>query len=131
MKYQAIRLESEKKRNTLITECSVFFAFSNEQFTANKTPLQEGEKYVSIGAGGYMPKSKYQAFSDGLDLISKQEREAIKAEKDGKEEHILYELRNHECFYVGDIEDVVNYLPYTRKDIQQVFNKFQVTEIQY
>lgn len=131
MKYQEIKSESEKKRNALITECNVFFAFSNKQFAENKTPLQEGEKYVSIGAGGYMPKSKVKAFMDGMDAIAAWEKEAIKAEKDNKEAHILYELRNHECFYIGDIEDVVNFLPYTKKDIQQVFNKYKEIEVLY
>jgi hypothetical protein len=133
MKYQEIKLESEKKRNNLITECNVFFAFNNEQFAEGKlkNPLQEGEKYVSMGAGGYLPKSKLNDFLKGLDLIPKWEKSEIKKEKKNKEDHILYELKNHECFYIGDINDVVNFLPYPKKDIQQVFNKYQKTEIVY
>ncbi len=128
MKYGEIRKESAEKLNNLIKECNIFFAFSNQQFQENKTPLQEGEKYVSIGAGGYLPKSKVQLFIDGMAGIKKWEKEAIKAEKENKEAHILYELRNHECFYLWDIEDVVNILPYSRKDIQTVFNKYRETE---
>jgi hypothetical protein len=133
MRYQEIRKESEKKRNQLINDCNVFFAFSNEQFAEGKknNPIAEGEKYVSIGAGGYMPKSKYKLFSDGLDNINKWEKSEIKKVKENKEKHILFELRNHECFYIGDINDVIHYLPYNRKDIQQVFNKYKTTEIQY
>ena len=73
MKYQEIRSESEKKRNQLITDCNVFFAFNNDQFAEGKknNPIAEGEKYVSIGAGGYMPKSKLNDFLPGLDNISK------------------------------------------------------------
>ena len=53
--YPEIRQVAEVKRTELYTNCGLFFAFSNEQFTENKTPLKEGEKYVSIGAGGYLP----------------------------------------------------------------------------
>lgn len=122
MKYQEIKSESEKKRNQLITECSVFFAFSNEQFAANKTPLQDGEKYASIGAGGYMPKSKVNAFLNGLDEISAWEKAEIKKYKQ-IDECIKYELYNHECFYTHDLTDVFRILPYDNKRILDVYNQ--------
>lgn len=122
MKYQEIKSESEKKRNALVTECSVFFAFSNEQFTANKTPLQEGEKYISIGAGGYMPKSRVKAFMDGLDLISTQEKAEIKRYKQ-QNEQIKFELYNYECFYTGNLTDAYRALPYKPERILKVYNE--------
>jgi hypothetical protein len=124
MKYQEIRKESEKKRHQLMTDCNVFFAFNNEQFTEGslKNPLQEGEKYTSIGAGGYLPKSKLNDFINGLDLISKCEKSEIKKYKE-IDECIKFELYNHECFYSGDLTDVFNILPYDNKRILEVYNK--------
>ena len=124
MKYQEIRSESEKKRNQLIIDCNVFFAFSNEQFAEGKknNPIAEGEKYVSIGAGGYMPKSKLNDFLTGLDNISRWEKSEIKKYKE-IDEYIKYELYNHECFYTGDLTDVYQILPYDNKRILKVYNE--------
>ena len=70
MKYQEIKTEHETRLNALLTECLVFWAFSNQQFQENKTPLQEGEKYVSIGVGGNMPKSKVDQFNQGMKILA-------------------------------------------------------------
>jgi hypothetical protein len=118
---QEIKKEGQDKLTELFNECGVFFAFSNEQFQENKTPLKEGEKYVSMGAGGYLPKGNVQTYLDGHKAITKWEKAEIKAAKEGKEQHILYELQNHECFYTGDIEDAMPVLPYPRKDVWKVF----------
>lgn len=126
--YQSIRKQASEKLNALMSECGIFFAFSNEQFAENKTPLQEGEKYVSIGAGGYMPKSKVYDYLEGSKLINQWEKSEIKKLKDGKEQHILYELRNHECFYTCDIEDAANVLPYPKKDVWKVYLKHKELE---
>lgn len=129
--YEVIRKQASEKLNALMSECGIFFAFSNDQFHENKTPLKEGEKYVSIGAGGYMPKSKVKDYLEGSKLISQWEKTEIKKLKDGKEKHILYELRNHECFYTHDIEDAANVLPYPKKDVWKVFQKYRELEKQY
>lgn len=126
--YEAIKKQAQEKLTVLFNECGVFFAFSNEQFQENKTPLQDGEKYVSIGAGGYMPKSKVDDYISGSKLINKWEKAEIKKLKDGKEQHILHELKNHECFYTCDIEDAANVLPYPKKDIWKVYLKHKEKE---
>ncbi len=126
--YEAIKKQAQEKLTVLFNECGVFFAFSNEQFEENKTPLQPGEKYVSLGAGGYMPKSKVDNYITGSKLINKWEKAEIKKLKDGKELHILAELRNHECFYTCDIEDAANVLPYPKKDIWKVYLKHKEKE---
>ena len=115
MKYQEIKAEAEKRLSTLLTECGVFWAFSNEQFEQNKTPLKEGEKYVSIGMGGYMPKGNIQAFSQGNKDLAAWQKAEIKKYKQ-QDEQIKYELYNHECFYTGDVERVCELLPDVPKD---------------
>ena len=123
MKYQEIKTESQSKMDALITECSVFFAFSNEQFVENKTPLQDGEKYVRLFGGGFIPRSQVKAFTEGLKEINRWERLQIKKAKE-QTAQILYELSNHECWHTGDIENalpVLNHYPVAI--VQKVFNE--------
>lgn len=124
MKTNFNQLISEKqvKYNNLMDEFKVFWAFNNKQFNEGiaKCELLEGEKVVSIGAGGYIPKKNVQSFIDGQKSIEKWFKNAMKTMK---EEHILYELNNHECFYTGSIESAANVLPYSKKMVLDVYRK--------
>lgn len=126
----AIRKEETEKHTKLFNECGLFWAFSNEQFATNKTPLQEGEKYVSIGAGGYMPKHNVDKFCKGMAEIKKWTKEQTKANK-LQEKEIAYELANHECYYTGDIDTVVGLFDgtYSREQIRNVYNKERAKHI--
>jgi hypothetical protein len=123
MTIHEIKKEKQRKYDQLLTDCKVFFAFSDEQFHKNKTPLAEGDKYVAIGAGGYMPKSMRQALTDGMKAIEKEYKAVIKGNK--RKENILYELRNHEAFYTNDIEDTLEALgsDYSHDEVMAVFNE--------
>lgn len=131
--YQEIKAEKEARVSQILKDCKVFFAFSNEQFVENKTELQEGEKYVSIGAGGYMPKSQVENWLKGWEELKKWEKAEMKGQKEMQEAEILDELRNHECFYACSIEDVLDLFKgkYTAKRIQAVYNKHREKEMQY
>jgi len=119
-KYLEIKAEKQKKYDQLITNCKVFFAFSDEQFIKNKTELKECEKYVSIGAGGYMPKGYLKIWIDGSKEIEKWAKDEIKKYKI-EEHHILFELRNNECFYTGSYQDALPFLPYSEEQVSKVF----------
>jgi len=121
MKYSEIREQAQEKRTELFKAVGLFFAFSTEQFNESKTPLREGEKYVSIGAGGYLPKDNVDKFIEGMSSIRKWENSEIKKQKDAKIEHIKYELSNHECYYTHDITNALAVLPYPKKDVLKVF----------
>lgn len=118
----AIKAEKEQKMSALISACSMFFAFSNEQFEQNKTPLAEGEKYVSLGAGAYMPKSQVNNWIEGTKNIDKWYKAALKDNK-LRRQNIAYELANHEAFYTGEIEDTLQALgsDYSREEVQEVY----------
>lgn len=135
MKNQEIKKQAEQKRDILINECRLFWAFSNEQLKEgiNKINLSEGEKIVHIGHGGYLPKNNVDQFLNGMESIKKWEKAERKAQKDSdKEAHILSELNNYECFYVQDIEDALpSLLPfYKKEDIQAVFEKHLSNELE-
>jgi hypothetical protein len=119
-----IKDQKEQKVTELIKASSMFFAFSNEQFQENKTPLQEGEKYVHIGAGAYMPKSKVPVYLEGIKDIDKWYKKAVKDNK-ARKANIIYELGNYECWYTYDLQPAIDALgsDYTREEIQKVFNE--------
>lgn len=123
-KYAELKKQREDKLTNLFSECLVFWAFSNEQFNESKTKLEEGEKYVSIGAGGYMPKGKVDAFNDGFKAIEKWYKNEIKLSKLNQVD-ILYELNNHESFYTCDISEAFEVLKdrYTLKEVKMVYEK--------
>jgi hypothetical protein len=121
MKYTKIREEEQRKVSELNHSVGLFWAFSNKQFEESKTPLKEGEKYVSIGMGGYLPKGNVDKWLEGMKAIEKWVKEA---KKDAKEV-ILYELNNYECFYTGDITDAMprlEELGYTREEVKKVYH---------
>lgn len=128
MNIQQIKDNKEKAVSKLIEDCSVFFAFSNEQFEKNKTPLQTGEKYVSMGMGGYLPKSKVADWLQGMKDIEKGFKSEIKKSKELRRENIAYELANHEAYYTGSISDTLEALgeDYTKKEVWKVYYEEQL-----
>ena len=122
LNFTDLKVKKEQKYNELIDNCRVFFAFNNEQFKKGieKCELKEGEKVISIGNGGYMPKKNVENWIQGQKDIEIWFKNATKSMK---EDHILYELNNHECFYTGSIEDAKDDLPYSEKMILDVFRK--------
>ena len=124
MNLQELKNQKEQRTSNTLKNHGVFFAFSNEQFEKNKTPLEEGDKYVSIGAGGYMPKSKAEQFFIQMEDDNKWFNACIK-EYDLRKKLIAYELANHEAFYTGELEDTINALgsDYTEEEVRQVYNE--------
>lgn len=127
-----IKKEQENKLSELFKACGVFFAFSNEQFAENKTALKEGDKYASLGSGGYLPKSNVTAYIEGSVHLKKWYKATIKANR-ARKDLILYELNNHEAYYTNDIEDTVSSLgeDYTYQEVLTVFNSSKATYANY
>ena len=126
LEYWDVKKEKEKLFDQAMEKYGVFFAFSNEQFQKNKTPLKEGDKYLDLGSGTFIPKSNYEAFDKEIDEIDATINKKIKANK-LEEKEILYELENHEAFYTYDISDVVDLFEdkYTEERIKMVFDKYK------
>jgi len=125
------REEKRKRYNKHLTNSGVFWAFNKEQFEEGKKahPLDEGEKYVDIGMGGFIRKSQFNAFLKGMVEIKKWiklEAMKIKHNKEEAEKAILYELNNHEAFYTGSIDDAFEDLKedgYTKSEVLDVYKK--------
>ena len=122
-----LKTMQEEKVNQLIKEVSMFFAFSTQQFKDNKTPLKEGEKYVHLGAGCYIPKGQVDNYLNGMDSIRKWFKAEVKATKGMRKENIKYQLSNHEAWYTGTIDDTMTALGsgYTKKEVWTVWQEFK------
>jgi len=120
---QEIKKEHSTKLDELLKECQIFWAFSDAQFAENKVQLAEGDKYVSIGAGGYMPKSLVDRYIDGSKALKKWYSAAVKENKGARRANIAYELANHEAYYTGSIADTLAALGsgYTAKEVWKVY----------
>ena len=125
-----IKDQQKQKVTELIKESSMFFAFSDEQFQKNKTPAQEGEKYVHIGAGAYLPKSKVDTYINGIKSINKWYKKTVKDNK-ARKANIIYELGNYECWYTYELQPAIDALgsDYTPKEVQKVFNEERKNQI--
>lgn len=112
-----VELEHKQRVDELFKKTGLFFAFSDEQFEKNKTPLlEEGEKYVSFGAGGYLPKHNAKIFWDEMDNITKWRKSETKKYNLRKKE-IVKELYSHECFYTADLSDMYDIFPDVNRDL--------------
>ena len=110
MNLHELRKQKENANTKLFNECGVFWAFSTEQFNESKTPLKDGEKYVFIGHGGYLPKGNLEALKIGLKENEKAYKQALKSNNLRLKE-IAYEFANYECFYTGDWAVVADMFP--------------------
>lgn len=122
--YAQVKAEKEKRFDAIMKESKMFFAFSNQQFEEGKNncPLEPGDEYVTTYAGGIIPKSKVEQWEKDTDELNDWFTKTIQ-ENNLKDQHILYELDNHEAFYTYSISDTKRILPYTDEEIWAVFNK--------
>lgn len=123
MTIQEIKQQQSERMSKILKDNNIFFAFSNKQFEENKTPLKDGEKYASLFGGGFIPSSNLEAYKKQTNDLNEWFFNSIK-ENNLIESHILYELQNHEAFYTYDIEEAFNSLPYSKEEVQKVFNKY-------
>lgn len=120
-----LKKQKEEKLSEIFKKNGVFFAFSNEQFAQNKTPLKEGEKYVSMGAGGYLPKGNASSYMEDFKNLQKWYKDEVRNNK-LRIELIKYELDNHEAGYTGSIDETLDALgpEYTREEVRKVYSEY-------
>lgn len=128
MTYAELKKTRQAKYDELFNAIGLFWAFGEDQFAAGKAknPVTEGHKYVSIGMGGYFSGQYRKAYHDGMDALDAWEKQAKAELKESRAESanaILYELNNHEAFYTGEFDEVVEIFKgvYTREEIRKVY----------
>lgn len=129
---QGLKKQVQDKFSVVFKECNLFFAYSNEQLEEGKAlnPLEEGDEYVRVAGGGILPSRHISAHLKKTGEVLAWYEDQIKENNLGEAE-ILYELRNHECFYTGDIEDAMDVLSnYTEKQVREVYNTHREKETQ-
>jgi hypothetical protein len=124
MELHEIKKLHQEKMSQLMDECRVFWAFSTEQYQKNKTPLEEGEKYVRMDGGGFIPRNSVTKFTQGMKDLETWYKNTIKESK-LRRQNIIYELGNHECWYTGDWTEAMGALgpDYTEEEVKKVFNE--------
>ena len=124
-KYLKMRDENQKK----ISNFNMFFAFSKEQFEEGlekmKLTEKEIEKLVSIGGGGYILKKDREKFDLMFEEIQKSQDKAIENDISGENfifDMFKYELNNHEYSYTWEIDETLEVLGITKKEINKKSN---------
>lgn len=101
------------------------FAFSQEQFDKmmverfNLKPTDADQIY-SIGGGGYIRKTDYEALIEMMDRHNRVFKEAIAADSTGDGfiyDMFVYELANHEYMYTMTSDDTLDALGFTWDEI--------------
>jgi len=125
--YSQIKTKYEKTVHDLTTQYNVFFAFSQKQLEEGKAKINitDNKELTDIGFGGFMPKANLDAYLEASELAHKTYTKELKEAKEAKEQAIVYELNNHECFYRGNIEPVFDFFSgiYTKDEIRAVYLK--------
>lgn len=96
------------------------FAFSNEQFDdmMKKLPLDEGDKYYSLGAGAFVRGKDIPAMTEMFKRHNAELKELRQHTKELKKA-ILSELYNHEWEYSEDLDSVLDAVGISQEDFAE------------
>lgn len=103
MTYQELKEKHAKE----IHEFPIGWAFGMDQFVEMKKelPLDEGDKYYSIGAGGFVRGKDLPALKAMFARHNQEMQELRKNEKE-LENAFVREMSNHEYCITGDDEEI-------------------------
>lgn len=117
-KYSELKAKHSEELNAFD---GMFFAFSDSQFAEGLARLNVEKEnlkanIVSIGAGGYLLKSKVKDFTE---MFKRHNLEMKQLKKNHKDllEAITYELRNHEYCITYDVTDALEALGLDLDDV--------------
>jgi hypothetical protein len=116
-------LELKKQNESLFDEFSKnniywIFAFSTNEFEKKLIELNlKRDEIVSIGAGGFIKKESINSYNQ-LSRVMINEIETIKNDDDELRKAFMYELANHEYCITYDLDDTLDALGLTRKQLQ-------------
>lgn len=130
--YATIKSDYQKTTDQLIEKHKIFFAFSISQLEEGmkKVGAKEKSELTNLDMGMIALKTEADPFMESMAKAYKQYKKDLKEAKEAKESAIYYELNNHECFYSGNIDPVVEMFEdiYTKEEIKQVYKKYYSQE---
>lgn len=119
----------DKRYNDELNKVGIFWAFSKEQFEENKTHKESlTDDFIPIGGGGYIHKSNKEKLNKFFNVIAPKLEEEF-SNSVNMDDLIEYELVNHECYYTGEWQSIINiikdYYPNinVEKEIKRVYDK--------
>lgn len=101
------------------------FAFNDKQFVEmmkkwGLDPEKDTDKIYRVTSGGFIQKKDHARLHEVMDKCDKEMQEAIAADTTGDGfiyEMFLYELKNHEYSYTGDLEETLDALGYSMEEV--------------
>ena len=122
--YGALKSRHSKESNNFE---GIFWAFNNDQFKGGMERIgltvTDTDKIYSIGAGGYILKTKREAFKEMMDRHDTEQKERRKSEK-FLLDSLVYELQNHEYCISYDTEPALTALGLSKEDVDpKLLNK--------
>lgn len=113
-------LEIKKRHQEEINNFSMFFAFSKKQFIEGMAKFglteKDTDKIYSIGGGGYILKKDSEKLQEIFERHSAEMVQAMK-NKLFVFDMFNYELANHEFNYTGSVDDTLDSLGLTQKEV--------------
>lgn len=116
--------DMRRKQQEEVNNFPMKFAFGDEQFKKMlaewKLSMNNLEKIVSLGGGGYMLKTDVENYRNMRNRHSEEMKQAIEKDKTGDGfiyDMFICELANHEYGYTGEVEDTLEALGLTIDEI--------------
>jgi hypothetical protein len=116
--YKLLQEQHQKNWN----EFPIFYAFNQEQFNEGIKKIglnpEDTDKIYSLRTGGFYKKSDSKRLKEMLAKHEPERQEALKHEQ-YVYEMFMYELSNHEYSYTYELDDTLDALGLTMKEINK------------
>lgn len=120
--------EMKERHQSEVNALPLAFAFSHDRYLERLAAWNITEEeakagaIVGIGNGGFIRASDRDLVISTFERIADEEAAAIAADQDGTGyiyQMFLYELNNHEYSYTGDIDETLDALHISNKDLAE------------
>ena len=120
--------EMKDRHQAEVNALPLAFAFSEKQYRDKLAEWQitpeeaKAGAIIGIGNGGFIRASDRDLVISTFERIADEEAAAIAADQDGAGyiyQMFLYELNNHEYSYTGDIDETLDALHISNKDLAE------------
>lgn len=129
MTKKSLYLELKERHQQETNNFPFMFAFSNEQFDEGMKKLglnpTDTDKIISIGMGGFVKKTNKEAMNEMFGRHEQERQQAIESDITGEGyiyDMFKYELSNHEYGYTYELDQALEALGLTLKEINSKKN---------